>query len=170
MKIGELAKRTGFSPKTIRYYESRGLLGEPERTASGYRSYAESDVERLEFIEKAKRLGFSLEEVRDVLVLSEQQRPCEHVIALIDEKLIKLDDVLSDLKAFRSRLARLRQESAEQLERLPADARVRSQWGGRLIKGSGRRTIHVVARRGSPDAPLSNVLAQAIGLPVSPNS
>ncbi len=53
---------------------------------------------------------------------------------------------------------------------LPADARVRSQWGGRLIKGSGRRTIHVVAQRGSPDAPLSNVLAQAIGLPVSPNS
>ena len=53
---------------------------------------------------------------------------------------------------------------------LPADARVRSQWGGRLIKGSGRRNIHVVAQRGSPDAPLSNVLAQAIGLPVVPNS
>lgn len=114
MKIGELAARTGFSPKTIRYYESRELLGEPECIASGYRSYTRRDVERLEFIEKAKRLGFTLEEIRDVLVLSEQQRPCKHVLALIDEKLSKLDDVLSNLKAFRSQLAPLRKESAEQ--------------------------------------------------------
>lgn len=125
MRIGELAKRTGFSTKTIRYYESRGLLAEPERTGSGYRLYPQSDVERLEFIQKAKRLGFTLEEIRDVLVLSQtQQAPCVHVLALIDEKLSKLDEVLSDLRAFQRELARLRKESAEQIERLPADARV----------------------------------------------
>ena len=125
MKIGELAKRTGFTTKTIRYYELLGLVAEPERTQSGYRLYAEDDVNRLGFIEKAKRLGFSLEDIHDILVLDEQQqRPCVHVLALIDEKLSKLDKVLGDLRAFQKELARLRKESAEQLQRLPADARV----------------------------------------------
>ena len=123
MKIGELAKQTGFSTKAIRYYELLGLLAEPERTDSGYRLYTEKDVERLEFIEKAKHLGFSLEDIRDILILDQQQqRPCVHVLALIDQKLKQVDDVLRDLKAFRQELARLRKESAEQIERLPADA------------------------------------------------
>ncbi len=125
MKIGELAKRTGFSTKTIRYYELLGLLAEPERTESGYRLYTETDAERLEFIEKAKHLGFSLEDIRDILALhQQQQRPCVHVLALIDQKLKRVDDVLRDLRAFRRELARLRKESAEQLDRLPADAAI----------------------------------------------
>lgn len=125
MKIGELAKRTGFSTKTIRYYELLGLLAEPERTDSGYRLYTQHDTERLAFIEKAKHLGFSLEDIRDILVLDQQQqRPCVHVLALIDQKLQQLDEVLRDLRAFRKELTRLRKESAEQLKRLPADAAI----------------------------------------------
>ena len=125
MKIGELAKRSGFSTKAIRYYELLELLAQPERTESGYRLYTEKDAERLEFIEKAKRLGFSLEDIRDILVLNQQQqRPCVHVLALLDQKLKQVDDVLRDLKTFRKELARLREESAEQLERLPADAAI----------------------------------------------
>lgn len=125
MKIGELARRTGFSTKTIRYYERLGLLPEPERTESGYRLYTEGAVERLDFIEKAKRLGFSLEDIRDILILNErQQRPCVHVLALIDRKLRQLDDVLQDLRTFRRNLGRLRKESAERLDRLPGDAGV----------------------------------------------
>ena len=94
MKIGELAKRTGFSTKAIRYYELLGLLAEPERTESGYRLYGPEDVERLEFIEKAKRLGFSLEDIRDVLVLHQQQEtPCVHVLALLEQKLTRVDGV-----------------------------------------------------------------------------
>ena len=125
LKIGELAKRTGFSTKAIRYYELVGLLEKPARSESGYRLYAESDAERLDFIEKAKRLGFSLEEIRDILLLSEQQeRPCVHVLALIDQKLERVDDVLRDLRTFRRELAKLRKESAEQIERLPPDAAV----------------------------------------------
>ena len=125
MKIGELAKRTGFSTKAIRYYELLRLLPEPDRTESGYRMYSQKDVERLEFIEKAKRLGFSLDDIRDILILNEQQeQPCVHVLALLDQKLKQVDDVLRDLKAFRKELARLRKESAEQLERLPADAAI----------------------------------------------
>ena len=125
MKIGELAKRTGFTTKTIRYYELLGLVAEPERTQSGYRLYTEDDVKRLGFIEKAKRLGFSLDDIRDILILSEQQeQPCVHVLALLDQKLKQVDDVLRDLKSFRRELMRLRKESAEQLERLPAGAAI----------------------------------------------
>ena len=125
MKIGELAKRTGFSTKAIRYYELLRLLPEPDRTESGYRMYSQKDVERLEFIEKAKRLGFSLDDIRDILILNEQQeQPCVHVLALLDQKLKQVDDVLRDLKAFRKELARLRKESGEQLERLPSDAAI----------------------------------------------
>ena len=123
IKIGELARRTGFSTKAIRYYELLKLLPEPDRTESGYRLYGQKDVERLEFIEKAKHLGFSLEDIRDILILDEQQqRPCVHVLALLDQKLKQVDDVLRDLKDFRKELAGLRKESAEQIERLPADA------------------------------------------------
>ena len=123
MKIGELAKRTGFTTKTIRYYELLELVAEPERTSSGYRLYTEDDVKRLEFIDKAKRLGFSLDEIRDILILNQhQQKPCVHVLALIDQKLKRVDEVVRDLKAFRRELSRLRDESAEQLDRLPADA------------------------------------------------
>ena len=125
MKIGELAKRTGFTTKTIRYYELLGLVAEPERTQSGYRLYTEDDVNRLGFIEKAKRLGFSLEDIRDILALHQQQQtPCVHVLALLDQKLKQVDDVLRDLKVFQKELAGLRKESAEQLERLPAGAAI----------------------------------------------
>ncbi len=64
MKIGELAKETGLTAKTIRFYEGIQLLDDPGRTESGYRQYGAEDVERLEFIKKAKRLGLSLDEIR----------------------------------------------------------------------------------------------------------
>lgn len=125
MRIGELAKRTGFSTKGIRYYELIGLLSAPERTEAGYRLYGPEDVERLEFIEKAKRLGFSLEDIRDVLILHQQQEtPCVHVLALVEQKLRQVDGVLRDLRNFRRELAGLRQEAADRLEKIPEGARV----------------------------------------------
>ena len=66
-KIGELSNATGLTTKTIRYYELNGLLEEPWRADSGYRLYDPEDVERPEFIKKAKTLGLSLEEIRDIL-------------------------------------------------------------------------------------------------------
>ncbi len=125
LKIGQLAKQAGFSTKAIRYYELLRLLSEPDRMASGYRVYSQKDMERLEFIEKAKRLGFSLDDIRDILILSEQQeQPCVHVVALLDQKLKQVDDVPRDLKAFRKELARPHKEPAEQIERLPAGAAI----------------------------------------------
>lgn len=125
MKIGELAQRTGFSAKTIRYYEQVGLLAAPERSDSGYRLYGPEDVERLEFVEKAKRLGFSLDDIRDVLFLHEQhEAPCVHVLALLEQKLEQVDGVLKDLRSFRRGLAELHDEATRRLDQMPEGARV----------------------------------------------
>ena len=67
MKIGQLAQRAGVGIDTVRYYERQGLLPEPLRQASGYRSYIPGDVARLQFVRRAKALGFTLEEIRDLL-------------------------------------------------------------------------------------------------------
>ena len=125
MKIGEIAKATGLTTKTIRYYELNRLMEEPERTESGYRLYGQQDVERLEFVKKAKRLGLSLVEIRDILQLhAQRQSPCVHVLALLDRKLDHLDNIMREMDEFRHELMRLRVESQVRLEQLPDDVRI----------------------------------------------
>jgi MerR family copper efflux transcriptional regulator len=70
LSIGSLAKQVGVKIDTIRYYEREGLLPEPARRASGYRSYGQGTVTQLRFIRRAKDLGFTLEEIRDLIALS----------------------------------------------------------------------------------------------------
>ena len=112
MKIGELAKATGLSAKTIRFYESEGLIPDPPRTASGYRSYAEPDVARLAFVLKAKRLGLSLEEIKGILQLSDRSEPtCVHVRFLLEEKLVQIEGVIQDLLVFKEDLETLRDQA-----------------------------------------------------------
>jgi len=70
MKIGELAKRAEVPIDTVRYYEREGLIPPPVRRASGYRDYLEVDVDRLRFMRRAKNLGFTLHEIRELLSLT----------------------------------------------------------------------------------------------------
>ena len=70
LKIGELANQTGLTIKTIRYYESRGLLEQPPRTQGGYRLYGPEEVGRLRFIQRAKLLGLTLEEIKELVELA----------------------------------------------------------------------------------------------------
>lgn len=70
MKIGELAKRAAVPIDTVRYYEREGLIPPPVRRASGYRDYLDADVDRLRFMRRAKGLGFTLHEIRDLLSLT----------------------------------------------------------------------------------------------------
>ncbi len=108
MRIGELGQQAGVATKTIRYYESLGLIEEPDRTPSGYRDYAPSAVERLRFIRDAQATGLTLSEIASVLELKETgQRSCAHTAALLDRHLAELDAQIERLKAARSTLIQL---------------------------------------------------------------
>lgn len=114
MQIGPLAAELGLNPKTLRHYEEIGLLPAPARSAAGYRLYTPEARDRLQFIAKAKGVGLSLEEIRDVLSLQrEGAKPCEHVRTVIDRKLTAVDELLRRLVDFRQELLTLRSESAE---------------------------------------------------------
>jgi len=113
LRIGELAAQLGLNPKTIRYYEEIGLLPEPRRTPSGYRAYGLADLERLRFIAKAKAIGLTLDEIREILALRrEGERPCQHVLELVDRKLEGVEQQVRALEDFRQELLTLRAEAA----------------------------------------------------------
>lgn len=104
--IGDVAERTGLSAPTIRYYESIGLLTPPPRSATGYRRYTETTVEELRFIKKAQGLGFSLEEIGEILKLSRAgDTPCAHVLDLARRHLRAVEDRIEQLSRFRDQLA-----------------------------------------------------------------
>ncbi len=106
--IGEIAQATGTKIETIRYYERIGLLPPPPRTGGNYRAYGAEHRVRLGFIRRARDLGFSIEQIRALLGLSDQQdRPCEAVDAIAREHLAEVDRKLADLAALRRELASL---------------------------------------------------------------
>ena len=106
MLIGDLAKQADVTPATIRYYEEIGLLAEPSRSSSGYRRYSDSTLEELRFIRKGQSLGFSLDELGEILKLSRAgEAPCSHVLELAGRNLASVDERIQHLRAFRDRLA-----------------------------------------------------------------
>lgn len=107
--IGELAERTGTSPETIRYYERVGVLPVPARAGGGrYRRYGTGDVERLLFVRRARDLGFSLDEVRELLGLADQpDRSCAEVDQLARAHLASVNEKLAQLAALRDELERV---------------------------------------------------------------
>lgn len=104
--IGDVAERAGVAPATIRYYESIGLLKPPARSASGYRRYSEAILEELHFIKKAQALGFSLDQIGEILKLSRSGRtPCSRVLSLAHQHLAAVAERISQLQRFRDHLA-----------------------------------------------------------------
>lgn len=111
LTIGELARRAALTTNTLRYYEAQGLLPPVPRTEAGYRVYGEEAVARLAFIQQAKAVGLSLDEIREILTLAGSGRsPCARVAAYLDEKLAQVDRQLQALSSFRRELGRLRSE------------------------------------------------------------
>jgi DNA-binding transcriptional MerR regulator len=107
MLIGELAVRSGIPAKTIRFYEQAKVLSAPERSSNGYRVYADRTLAELTFIKRAQRLGFSLDEIREILGLGRQGRlSCNRVMALCDAHLGEIDRQMAELQTFRELLAR----------------------------------------------------------------
>lgn len=106
MTIGTFSARTGVNIDTVRFYERKGLLPEPLRRASGYREYGQADVERLNFIRRAKELGFSLGEIAELLSLSGNRdadmygvkRKAEQRLVQVEGKIRELQRVKQGLK------------------------------------------------------------------------
>ena len=108
MKIGQVAEQIGVSTATIRYYESIGLIDEPDRTATGYRDYDDVAVDRLRFVRDAQATGLSLVEIGSVLEMkSAGSRTCSHTTALLQRHLDELDTQIDRLVAARRELAEL---------------------------------------------------------------
>ena len=106
MNIGTVAQRSGVPPKTIRYYEDIGLLAPPERMANRYRSYSPTEMHTLQFIKRARSLGFSVEEVRGLLDLwRDRSRRSKAVKAIAARHLQVLDQKMEELKAMRKVIA-----------------------------------------------------------------
>lgn len=105
MKIGDLARRVGIPIDTVRYYERNGLLPPPARRASGYREYDESDIPRLRFVLRAKILGFSLAEIRELLELSdEHEGDVANLKAAARAKLAEIEERMEQLGRIRDAL------------------------------------------------------------------
>ncbi len=105
---GKLAQRTGVNVETVRYYEQRGLIPEPPRTASGYRQYTGDYVERIRFIKRAQKLGFTLEEIKELLSLRvDQEMDRGKVKQRASAKIVDIEKKISDLERMKNQLTRL---------------------------------------------------------------
>lgn len=116
LRIGKLAATSGVSVPTIRYYEQIGLLPEADRTASGYRRFPPEAARRLRFIRRAQQLGFSLDEIRELLELQATPGPPPDratVQARTEAKLAELEGKIADLEAMRVVLRRLHRACCE---------------------------------------------------------
>lgn len=105
LTIGDVASRAGVNIQTLRYYERRGILGRPRRSASGYRQYPPDTVRLIRFIKRAQDLGFTLEEIEELITLrqsSTRKRDAARVLAA--KKMRDIDEKLARLQAMRSAL------------------------------------------------------------------
>lgn len=108
MTIGQLAERTGVGVETVRFYERRGLLTRPPRPDSGFRQYTSDAMSRITFIRRAKQLGFSLREIKELLSLRSQAGAnCGSVKRRAEAKAAEIDAKIADLRRMRKTLAEL---------------------------------------------------------------
>ncbi len=105
LRIGEVAQRSHVGIETIRYYERQGLLAQPTRRPSGYRQYDDSVVARLLFIRRAKELGFTLSEIKELLALwFDVETKCVHVRQRAERKIADIEDKIRSLQKMKRSL------------------------------------------------------------------
>lgn len=108
MRIGEVAEAAGVTTKTVRYYETVGLLPVPDRTASGYRAYGADTLDRLRFIRDAQATGLSLTEIHSILDLKDHgEGSCEHTRALLHRHIAEIEAQIARLHEARRSLVEL---------------------------------------------------------------
>lgn len=122
LRIGDLSTLTGVPTKTIRYYESIGLLPMPQRSENGYRRYAKSDVDRLQFIRCARALDFTLDDIAEILAFQERNEPpCRYVMAVMKAQIDEIQQRIRDLEHLRDELTALYEMGKD----LPEDVQMR---------------------------------------------
>jgi MerR family mercuric resistance operon transcriptional regulator len=105
LTIGRVASRAGIGIETIRFYERQALIDAPPRSAAGYRQYPENTILRLRFIRRAKELGFSLKEIKELLILhSDPKSTCSDIRQRAEKKLDDINGRIFDLKKMRDAL------------------------------------------------------------------
>jgi DNA-binding transcriptional MerR regulator len=108
MQIKELSQRTNLSAKTIRYYEEIGLLPPPKRLPNGYRDYEETAVSRIKLVAGARTLGFSLDDIREILALRDRREaPCRVVLDMLQAKAAEIEQRIRELKRLQTELEEL---------------------------------------------------------------
>jgi DNA-binding transcriptional MerR regulator len=135
LKIGELARQTGLSIKAIRYYEQRGLLEQPPRTEAGYRLYGPEEVARLQFVQRAKLLGLTLEEIRELVELAARCNEGEIVPHLEEVLRAKLEETERKIAELRGR----------ELLRVPGGCHRRRRWAWRRLTAAATAAIVAAA-------------------------
>lgn len=111
-KIGHAARQAGVTVETVRYYEREGLLNTAHRSEGGYRLYGEADIERLQFIRKAKALGFTLEDIAELLQLQDGDGSQAQVRERVRKRLLDLDHKIRQLTAIQDVLQALEHQCA----------------------------------------------------------
>jgi MerR family transcriptional regulator, copper efflux regulator len=105
LKIGEVARQTGLSIDSIRFYEKQGLSKRPLRTEGGFRIFGPEEVQDLKFVRKAQELGFSLEEIRELLILrADHVRACSHVKEMLRQKLLGIEQRIQEFHSLKRSL------------------------------------------------------------------
>ena len=107
MKIGEVSKRSGVGVEALRFYEKSGLLDRPARTYGGYRTYGSDVLERIAFIKQAQVLGFSLDEIRQLIEHKRKgESPCAEVREIVRSRLDELNERIAQMVQYREDLKR----------------------------------------------------------------
>jgi DNA-binding transcriptional MerR regulator len=118
MRSGQLARQTGVSTDTLRHYERLGILPLPQRTAANYRQYPPTSSQRVELIQRALTIGFSLPELKTILAVRDKGgSPCRRVRGLLRSKIHDLDQQIRNLVSLRAEMNRLSREWDKRLRR-----------------------------------------------------
>ncbi|MFN8006776.1 MAG: heavy metal-responsive transcriptional regulator [Terriglobia bacterium] len=121
IQIGQLAKQTGLSIDTIRFYERQGLLKQPSRSKGGFRLFSADDLQKLIFIRRSQLLGFSLGEIRELLVLrDEKTQACQHVRDLLNQKLVTVRAKIEELRKLEVELRSALTKCNREMKKMPA--------------------------------------------------
>ncbi|WP_416676595.1 heavy metal-responsive transcriptional regulator [Egbenema bharatensis] len=115
-QVGEVSRRLDLNPQTLYFYERIGLIPPPQRTESGYRLFSQQDVDRLAFITRAKALGLSLDEIKDILALKNgRSLTCQAVYERLGKKVSEIEETMQQLQMLHDELTLLMQHCAARL-------------------------------------------------------